>query len=125
MADKNVKSRLRFGIRKKGENIVTNMFKAVKRHSDGVSLMLQPGLAAEILNDEVIIRGASINVIFDDTGSPIGQKRFIPATAESIRAQEAALQHMAFEKGLSTDDATCTNYRVSQAQSHIKDINMQ
>ena len=45
--DKNIKAKLQFAIRKKGEHLGTNIFKVVKRHSEGVYLVLQDGLVAE------------------------------------------------------------------------------
>lgn len=120
--DKNIKAKLRFVIRKNGVHLGTNIFKVVKRHSNGVYLILQDGLEAELVSpNEVKINGAKINVIFDQSDGPAKQK-YIPATAADIHTAETALQHLAYEKGLSSDDASGMSHRTPQAQPQMNDM---
>ena len=118
MEEKRVKSRLRFAIYKKKENLSTNIFQVVKRHSDGAYLVLQDGLKAELVSDtEIMIKGSPITVTFDTSEGPSRQKIFTPATTEDIKIASAALQHLAYEKGLSADDATEIRHHNAHALS--------
>lgn len=119
--DKNIKDKLRFVIRKKGVHLGTNIFKVVKRHSAGVYLVLQDGLEAELVSsNEIKISGARITVIFDQSDGPAKQK-YIPATAADVHAAETALQHLAYEKGLSSDDSVGNSCRMSQSTPPMKE----
>ena len=116
MSEKNVKARLRFGLRKKGSHIGTNIFKIVKRHSEGIYLVLQDGLTAEMIApDEIMIKGSKIQVTFEDADGPARQRTYVPADIEKIHAGETALQHLAYEKGYTSEDVTVSNCRVSQS----------
>ncbi len=120
--DKNIKAKLQFAIRKKGEHLGTNIFKVVKRHSEGVYLVLQDGLVAELVSpNEIKISGAKIIVTFEQSDGPAKQK-YIPATAADIHTAETALQHLAYEKGLSSDDASGMSHRTPQAQPQMNDM---
>ena len=122
MAEKNVKDRLRFALRKKGDHISTNIVKIVKRHSDGIYLVLQDGLTAEMVTpNEIMIKGAKIQVNFEDADSPARQRTYIPADIESIHAEAAALQHLLYEKGYVSEDVSVPNYRVSQSKTSMEE----
>lgn len=122
MDDKNVKRKLRFAIYKKNEKLSTNIFQVVKRHSEGVYLVLQEGLKAELVSEnEIMIKGSPITVTFDSSEGPSRQKIFTPATTEDIKTASAALQHLAYEKGLSADDATEIRHHNAHALSATDD----
>ena len=118
MEDKRVKSKLRYAIYKKNERLSTNIFKIVKRHSNGVYLILSDGLEAELVNEkEIMIKGSPITVTFGTSEGPVSQKSFTPATMEDIKSATANLQHLAYEKGLSSDDATEIRHHTAHALS--------
>lgn len=116
MEEKNIKTRIKFALRKKDSNTGTNIFKYVKRHSDGIYLVLQDGLTAEMIApDEIMIKGSKIQVTFEDADGPARQRTYVPAAIEKIRAGETALQHLAYERGYASEDVTVSNCRVSQS----------
>ena len=122
MAENNVKVRLRFILRKKGSHIGTNIFKIVKKHSDGIYLVLQDGLTAEMVTpNEIMINGAKIQVIFEDGDGPARQRTYVPADIESIHAEAAALQHKLYEKGYTSEDVSIPNCRVSQSKPPMEE----
>ena len=121
MSEKSVKSRLLIAFKSKQKHVGTNIFKMIRRHQDGVQLVLQEGLEASLMSEkEILIKGARIEVRYDTSDGPVGQMKFVPATLEGIKSAEAELQHLAYEHGLSSDDMTGVRHHVSHSNSPSK-----